>query len=85
MLLKSILLTLLIIFLTACAGNSGKIAKYKTNNDGDICRYEKSTGTHIRTKICRTPAQIEKERKDARQIFNRAISGANTRTEEPKF
>ena len=40
------------------------------NNDNPnelVCRYERETGTHMRTRVCRWQAQIEASRKSAKK------------------
>lgn len=63
-----------ILILTGCAGKppEGKVA---ANTSGKICKYEKTTGSNIGTKICRTPEQIEHERTAAKQILKTATRG----------
>jgi len=70
-----------LILLSACAGKpTGSDGQTASNNSGKICRYEKTTGSNIGTKICRTPAQAEAERKAAKKAMktlqtNRPING----------
>ena len=35
-----------------------------------ICRTERSTGSHMSRRICRTRAQVEEERKNAEQLMD---------------
>lgn len=55
--------------LTACAGQPKNGVNETANNNGKICRYEKTTGTHIGTKICRTPQQVEAEKEAANKAM----------------
>ncbi|TKB44676.1 hypothetical protein [Thalassotalea mangrovi] len=65
--------------ITACSGTpeSERIAQ---NDDGKICRYEKVTGSHIGTRICRTPEQIEKEKQDAQEALRTLQRGRTNNT-----
>lgn len=35
-----------------------------------ICRYERKTGSTIRTKVCRTPAEMEALQEKSRDVLN---------------
>jgi hypothetical protein len=63
-------------FLSACSGKpeSSKVA-LASNEDGKICKYEKTTGSRIGTKICRTPQQIEIEKEKAQDAMKRLTRG----------
>lgn len=53
---------------TACAGTpaGGKTA---SSEKGKICTYEKTTGSKIGHRICRTPAQVEAEKVAAQKAM----------------
>jgi hypothetical protein len=73
--LTSIALTIITIALiSGCAGKppEGKVA---ANTSGKICKYEKTTGSNIGSKVCRTAAQIEHERAAAKRIMQTATAG----------
>ncbi len=36
-----------------------------------VCKYERETGSHFKTKVCRTVAQMEEDREDARKMLDR--------------
>lgn len=57
--------------LAGCAGNSGKVGPNgeKLANNGKICKFEKTTGSNIGRKVCRTPEQIEYERQAANELL----------------
>lgn len=57
------------LLLTACAGKPTNGATTVASNQGKICRYEKTTGTRLGTKICRTPQQMEHEKKVAKEMI----------------
>ena len=59
-----------------------KRSKAKPNKNKVICRYERVTGSHFRTRICRTVAQMEAERSEAQRIHGGALSGAMSSTSE---
>ena len=64
------------VFLTACSGNPKNGATAGTNTTGKVCRYEKATGSNIGTRICRTPAQMEHEKKVAKEAMRTMRTGA---------
>ena len=37
--------------------------------NGLVCRYERETGTHMRTRVCRWRADIEETRKKTQQVL----------------
>ena len=56
-----------------------------SNADGKdkvICSYERKTGSHFKTKVCKTPAQIEFEKEEAQRAHGRALSGPMSGTTE---
>ena len=63
------------VLLTACAGQPKDGATNVASTSGKICRYEKTTGSHLGTKICRTPAQIEHEQKIAQETMRNQGKG----------
>lgn len=71
--MKNYLLITSLILLTACAGQSS--TKIASDDSGKICRYEKTTGSHIGTKICRTPQQMKAEKEAAQQAMKTLVRG----------
>ncbi|WNC69679.1 hypothetical protein RI845_05905 [Thalassotalea nanhaiensis] len=61
--------------ITACAGTPEGGSKTAANQKGKICKYEKTTGSHIGTKICRTPEQIQREKENAQQAMKTLTRG----------
>jgi hypothetical protein len=58
--------------LSACSGTpSEQEGLASTNTDQRICTKEKKTGSNISRKVCRTPAQVEAEREDAKVLLRR--------------
>ena len=53
-----------------------------TKKDKVICKYVRKTGTHFKTRICRTVFQIEEERKQALRDHGDALSGGLSATSE---
>lgn len=51
----------------ACAG--GDRAQKLAQEEGKICKYEKTTGSHLGTRVCRTPEQIEQEKAAAKELI----------------
>ena len=81
MITKSLLIAIMTTALIAgCAGKT-KTGKNMSaqNSDDKICRVEKTTGTHMKTKICRTKAQAELEKELAQQTM-RDLDSANPKT-----
>ncbi len=37
-----------------------------------VCRFEKTTGSNFREKVCRTVAQMERDREEARKTLSRS-------------
>jgi hypothetical protein len=37
-----------------------------------VCRYEIETGSHFKRKVCRTVAQMERDREEARKTLERS-------------
>jgi len=70
-----IIIAISVVFISACAGQkvvNGKVV----NNKGKICKYEKVTGSHIGTKVCKTKQQMESEREAAKQIIKRSTASS---------
>ncbi len=59
-------------------------ASEASTNEKDkvICSYERNTGSHFKTKVCRTVEQIEFEREEAQRAHGRALSGPMSSTTE---
>lgn len=53
-----------------------------SNKDRVVCHYVRKTGTHFKTRICRTVAQIEEERNQALRDHGDALSGTMSSTTE---
>lgn len=70
--MKNISLLLLIgttILITACSGKPKVGADAIASTEGKVCRYEKSTGSHLGTRVCRTPEQMEHEKEAAKEAM----------------
>ena len=52
------------------------------DKDKIICSYERKTGSHFKTKVCKTVAQIEFEKEEALRAHGRALSGPMSSTIE---
>ena len=88
---KSVLLTLMFFSLTACVSSApSPIAEEKplANEDGlesqIICTREKVTGSNRKQKVCRTKAQIERERQAAKELVRRAAVGSGVTQNRPQ-
>jgi starvation-inducible outer membrane lipoprotein len=42
----------------------------KVNSEGKVCEHSRATGSMLKNKRCRTKAQIEAEREEARNTMN---------------
>ena len=49
-----------------------------------ICKREKITGSNRKQKVCRTKAQIERERQAAKEIIRRAAIGSGVNQDRPQ-
>jgi hypothetical protein len=88
---KNVLLTLMFFSLTACVSSvPSPIAEEKplANVDGlesqIICTREKVTGSNRKQKVCRTKAQIERERQAAKELVRRAAVGSGVTQNRPQ-
>ena len=88
---KNVLLTLMFFSLTACVSSApSPISEEKplANADGlesqIICTREKVTGSNRKQKVCRTKAQIERERQAAKEIIRRAAVGSGVTQSRPQ-
>ena len=88
---KNVLLTLMFFSLTACVSSApSPIAEEKplANADGIesqiICTREKVTGSNRKQKVCRTKAQIERERQAAKELIRRAAVGSGVTENRPE-
>ena len=50
-----------------------------------VCKREKITGSNRKQKDCRTKAQIERERQQAKEMLRRANIGSAQRPERPQW
>ena len=88
---KTFLITLMFYSLTACVSSGpSPIAEEKplANADGlesqIICTREKVTGSNRKQKVCRTKAQIERERQAAKELVRRAAVGSGVTQNRPQ-
>lgn len=49
----------------------------RAEDDREICRSEKKTGSNRHTRVCRTVRQMREDREEARQVTGRAPTCAN--------
>ncbi len=54
----------------------------ESKKDRVVCHYVRKTGTHFKTRICRTVAQIEEEQNQALRDHGDALSGGMSSTTE---
>ena len=88
---KKVLLTLGFFSLTACVSSApSPIAEEKPLAVADslesqiICTREKVTGSNRKQKVCRTKAQIERERQAAKELVRRAAVGSGVTQNRPQ-
>jgi len=64
----------IVVLMSACASSGNKSASTTSgSNDGKICKMEKKTGSNVRKKVCRTPEEIEKQRRTAKELAQRDV------------
>jgi hypothetical protein len=74
------------LFLAACTSSSpqGSTTSHASGDgsgSGLICHEEQPTGSSISRKICRTPEQIEDDRKEADQMLNTPATRSGPRVQ----
>ncbi len=59
-----------LVFLSACAGQSvqNETTVTSANKEKNICTKEKKTGSNVTRTVCRTPEQVEADRRDAKEM-----------------
>lgn len=72
---KATLVASIVLMASGCAGNHGKDKLAKTEDGDVVCRYERTTGSNIGSKVCRTKAQMEYEREQAQRALKDKTSG----------
>ena len=76
--------------LNACvSSNSSQSAGEAQGVENDlesqlICKREKVTGSNRKQKVCRTKAQIERERQAAKEIIRKAAVGSGVNQARPQ-
>ncbi|SHI02308.1 hypothetical protein [Ferrimonas marina] len=80
--MKAMLVVLGVVLMAGCASTEESAAGAQANNQDDdlICRQERTTGSNIRKRRCRTKAQIEQENELAKDQVNTILSGPETST-----
>ena len=88
---KNVLLALMFFSLTACVSSApSSIAEEEPLANSDdlesqiICTREKVTGSNRKQKVCRTKAQIERERQAAKELVRRAAVGSGVTQNRPQ-
>ena len=90
-LLKNAVCSAIVLFsLNACVSSkSSQSAGEAQGVENDlesqlICKREKVTGSNRKQKVCRTKAQIERERQAAKEIIRRAAIGSGVNQDRPQ-
>ena len=90
-LLKNTVCSAIVFFsLNACvSSNSSQSAGEAQGVENDlesqlICKREKVTGSNRKQKVCRTKAQIERERQAAKEIIRKAAVGSGVNQARPQ-
>ena len=60
-----------VALLGACSSQPTDGATASADTSKKICKYEKNTGSNIGKRVCRTPEQIEAERKASQELVKR--------------
>ena len=61
------------VLVSACASQQDSAsAVYGSHNPDElVCRTEKSTGSHTRTRVCRTVREMEEDRRQAQEVMQK--------------
>ena len=88
---KSVLPSLMLLSLTACVSSAPSpiaegetLATTESLESQIICTREKVTGSNRKQKVCRTKAQIERERQAAKELVRRAAVGSGVTQNRPQ-
>ncbi len=73
---RTVVWGLLALLLTGCASSTQPTTS--SNPQHVVCKRERIMGSHIAQRVCRTVAQIETDREDARRTMDQRRS-VNTR------
>lgn len=69
--------TLLIMFLVSgCTNSNNSSAANSAGDDGKICKLEKTTGSNIATRVCRTKEQIAYQEKISKEAMREMTRGS---------
>ncbi|MGO2332793.1 MAG: hypothetical protein ACTH59_14450 [Pseudoalteromonas nigrifaciens] len=66
----------LLLTLTLFGCSSVKNTETASSDDGKICKMEKTTGSNIATRICRTVEQIAYQKKIAKEALKEMTRGS---------
>ena len=71
--MKHLCTILLVILASGCTSAAALNA---SESDGKICKLEKTTGSNIATRVCRTPEQIAYQEKLSREAMREMTRGS---------
>jgi len=71
--MKYTAIVILILLASGCTSASGLKA---SESDGKICTLEKTTGSNIATRVCRTPEQIAYQEKISQEAMRDMTRGS---------
>lgn len=71
--MKHLYIVLLVILASGCTSASALKA---SESDGKICKLEKTTGSNIATRVCRTPEQIAYQEKMSQEAMRGMTRGS---------
>ena len=71
--MKHLYIVLLVILTSGCTSASALKA---SESDGKICKLEKTTGSNIATRVCRTPEQIAYQEKMSQEAMREMTRGS---------
>ena len=90
LLTTTVFFALMFFSLNACVSSNSSLSAEEAQvaeNDLEsqlICKREKVTGSNRKQKVCRTKAQIERERQAAKEIIRRAAVGSGVNQDRPQ-
>ena len=71
--MKHLCTVLLVILASVCTSAAALKA---SESDGKICKLEKTTGSNIATRVCRTPEQIAYQEKLSQEAMREMTRGS---------
>jgi hypothetical protein len=73
---KATIWTYLLVVMSSCASVQSTDQVTKDKESDLICKYEKTVGSNMKRKVCRTPEQMALQRDTAREAMTRMQTGS---------